>query len=80
MFNMYTSVPSDFLARGEVEKDRPVHDVDLACLCRRNTVHSIFNVLKFNQCLPHAWHHGQVTVEKKIHTDFITTISHSFAN
>lgn len=57
-------LPGNFLARGEVEKDRSVHDVDLASLCRRDTAHGIFNVLKLDQRLSHAWHHGQVTAKK----------------
>ena len=65
MYSMNMCVPSDFLARGEIEKDRSVHDVHLAGLCGRHTAHSVFNVLKFNQCLSHAWHHGQVTEKKK---------------
>lgn len=65
MVNVY--VPGDFLARGEVEKDWSVHDVDLAGLCRRDTAHGIFNVFKLNQRLSHAWHHGQVTAKNKLH-------------
>ncbi len=57
-------VPSDFLACGKVEKDGSVHDVDLASLCGRDAAHGVFNVLKLNQRLPHAWHHRQVTAKK----------------